>query len=112
MPMFKCLMVAAAAGATGLAATANAHPGPANHQHIMERPIADRYDNYWYDYLDDVREAESEWRKDIRRAKTAQDRKEAEAEYAQEVADARKDYRREMAERGFIRRGEVYLGSR
>ena len=88
-----------------------AHPGSATHVHIMKKPFAGVYNNYWYDYRSDVEEAENELRKDLRRAKTAQDRREAWAEYNQELRDARKDYAKEMRERGFaIPRGDVIVG--
>lgn len=89
---------------------ANAHPGREKHAHILEAPLAGVRNNYWYDYKSDVEEAENELRKDLRRAKTAQDRREAWAEYQRELTDARKDYRKEMVEKGYIRRGEVYVG--
>jgi hypothetical protein len=55
-----------------------------------------------------VEEAESELRKDLRRAKSQQDKREAWAEYNRELRDARSDYRKEMIEKGYIlRRGVV-----
>ena len=89
---------------------ANAHPGPTAHSHILQAPLAGVRNNYWYDYKSDVEEAENELRKDLRRAKTAQDKREAWSEYNRELIDARKDYRKEMVEKGYVRRGEVYVG--
>jgi hypothetical protein len=95
-----------------LASNASAHPGHGRHADILDAPLAGVRNNYWYDYRSDIEEAESELRKDLRRAKTAQDRREAWAEYNQELRDARKDYTQEMVERGYIRRprGEVIVG--
>jgi hypothetical protein len=95
-----------------LASQASAHPGRGQHVHILEAPLAGVRNNYWYDYRSDVEEAESELRKDLRRAKTAQDRREAWSEYNQELRDARHDYTKEMVEKGYIRRsrGEVIVG--
>ncbi len=92
-------------GAT--ATTLAAHPGSQHHAHVLDTPIAGERNNYWYDYKSDLEEAESELRKDLRRAKTAQDRREAYNEYDRELIDARKDYTQEMRERGYLRRGNV-----
>ncbi len=90
---------------------AAAHPGPGEHEAIIDRPIAGVRNNYWYDYRSDIEEAENELRKDLRRAKSAQDEREAWAEYRRELRDARADYRKEMAEKGFLRRrGVVTVG--
>ncbi len=69
-----------------------------DHEPILQRPIADVKNNYWYDYLSDIREADHELRKDLARATDAEDR-----------ADARKDYAKEMRERGY-RVGRVTVG--
>ncbi|RDV07807.1 hypothetical protein DXH95_02700 [Sphingorhabdus pulchriflava] len=88
--------------------SASAHPGHSNHADILDAPIAGVRNNYWYDYRSDVEEAESELRKDLRRAKSRQDKREAWAEYNRELRDARSDYRKEMIEKGYIlRRGVV-----
>ncbi len=89
----------------------SAHPGRAKHVKILDRPYAGIRNNYWYDYRSDVEEAENEYRKDMRRAKTAQDRREAWAEYNRELLDAKLDYRKEMVERGYLQpRGVVTVG--
>jgi hypothetical protein len=75
------------------------------------RPIAGVRNNYWYDYRSDIEEAQSELRKDLRRAKSDQDEREAWAEYRRELRDARSDYRKEMIEKGYLqRRGVVTVG--
>lgn len=89
---------------------AKAHPGHQNHNHVMKKPLAGIYNNYWYDYKSDVDEAENELRKDLRRAKTAQDKREAWQEHNRELSDGQYDYRKEMVELGYIRRGEVIVG--
>lgn len=86
-----------------------AHSGLQAHNGILSAPIAGKRNNYWYDYKSDVEEAESELRKDLRRAKTAQDKREAMIEYRRELADARKDYTQEMRERGYLPRGNVEI---
>jgi hypothetical protein len=89
----------------------SAHPGHDKHISVMSQPFAGRYNNYWYDYRSDVEEAENEYRKDMRRAKTAQDRREAWHEYNRELLDAKSDYRKEMTERGYLLpRGKVTVG--
>lgn len=94
----------------GVAATpAFAHPGEGAHEPVLSQPLANKRNNYWYDYRSDVDEAENELRKDLRRAKKPSDRREAWAEYNQELYDARKDYRKEMVELGYVRRGEVIV---
>jgi hypothetical protein len=95
-----------------LASNASAHPGHRQLVDILDAPLAGVRNNYWYDYRSDVEEAESELRKDLRRAKSEQDKREAWAEYNRELRDARKDYTLEMVERGYIRRprGEVIVG--
>lgn len=94
--------------ATPIASVA-AHPGnDVKHEPILTRPIADIKNNYWYDYLADIREAEHELRKDLARATDAEDRADARAEYRAEIADANKDYTKEMRERGYrVRRVTV-----
>jgi hypothetical protein len=90
---------------------ASAHPGHAKHIQILDKPFAGVRNNYWYDYRSDVEEAENEYRKDLRRAKTAQDRREAWQEYNRELLDAKSDYRKEMTERGYLQpRGVVTVG--
>jgi hypothetical protein len=98
--------------AVGWAIKAHAHPGRAQHAHILETPLAGLRNNYWYDYRSDVAEAENELRKDLRRAKSQQDKREAWREYNRELRDARSDYTKEMVEKGYIvrPRGEVIVG--
>ncbi|MGB5076300.1 MAG: hypothetical protein WBO17_02330 [Sphingorhabdus sp.] len=86
-----------------------AHAGSRPHHKVLDSPISGERNNYWYDYKSDLDEAESELRKDLRRAKTAQDRREAYNEYDRELVDARKDYVQEMRERGYLRRGTVQV---
>ncbi|MBK7162911.1 MAG: hypothetical protein IPH79_10595 [Sphingomonadales bacterium] len=104
------MLLASIAIAAAFLATKNAsaHPGHSNHADILDSPIAGVRNNYWYDYRSDIEEAESELRKDLRRAKSRQDNREAWAEYNRELRDARSDYRKEMIEKGYIlRRGVV-----
>lgn len=111
-PLIAAAGIALALAAVGWAIQADAHPGRAQHVHILDAPLAGVRNNYWYDYRSDVEEAENELRKDLRRAKSEQDRREAWAEYNQELRDARKDYTKEMVEKGYITRprGEVIVG--
>jgi hypothetical protein len=104
------ILFVALAAALFAAKDVSAHPGHAKHIRILDRPYAGVRNNYWYDYRSDVEEAENEYRKDMRRAKTAQDRREAWQEYNRELLDAKSDYRKEMAEKGYLRRGEVTVG--
>jgi hypothetical protein len=98
--------------AAGWAIKANAHPGYKQHVDILEAPLAGIRNNYWFDYRSDIEEAESELRKDLRRAKSQQDKREAWREYHRELRDAKTDYTKEMVERGYILRprGEVVVG--
>jgi hypothetical protein len=89
---------------------ASAHAGHGKHVTILDQPYAGVRNNYWYDYRSDIEEAENEYRKDMRRAKTAQDRREAWHEYNRELLDAKSDYRKEMTEKGYLRRGVVTVG--
>ena len=70
-------------------------------QQILTRPIADVENNYWFDYLTDISEAEHELTKDLARATDNEDREDAMEEYHTEIADANKDYRKEMFEKGY-----------
>ncbi|QJB70387.1 hypothetical protein [Parasphingorhabdus halotolerans] len=81
-----------------------------NHEPILTQPIANVENNYWFDYLSDIREAEHELTKDLRRATDEEDRRDAYEEYRNEIADANKDYRKEMRERGY-RVGRVTVGN-
>lgn len=80
-----------------------------DHAPIMRQPIADVKNNFWFDYLSDVREAEHELHKDLARATDDEDRADAREEYRNEIADANKDYIKEMRERGY-RVGRVTVG--
>ena len=95
----------------GLPLTAiSAHQsGYGSHEKILTQPIANVENNYWFDYLTDIREAEHELKKDLARATDEEDRREAHEEYRAEIADANKDYRKEMRERGY-RVGRVTVG--
>ncbi|WP_417622455.1 hypothetical protein [Parasphingorhabdus sp.] len=101
--IFRKLMIGMPAAALAVApAMAMAHPsGNQDHEPILTRPIGDNPDNYWYDYLTDIREAEHELKKDLRRATDEEDRRDALEEYRAEIADANKDYKKEMRERGY-----------
>ena len=79
-----------------------------HHPAILKQPIAGVKNNFWYDYLSDIREAEHELRKDLARATDAEDRADAREEYRNEIADAHKDYAKEMRERGY-RTGNVTI---
>lgn len=92
-----------------LTAAAAHQSGYGTHQKILTRPIADVENNYWFDYLSDIREAEHELKKDLKRATDEEDRREAHEEYRAEIADANKDYKKEMRERGY-RVGRVTVG--
>lgn len=76
---------------------------------IRSEPIAGIYNNPWYAYLADVREAEQELGSDLRHASDAEDQRDAWEEYHHELVDADKDYVIEMRERGY-RAGRVTVG--
>ncbi len=102
-----CLAFAAIAAVPG-----NAAPfadGPEDTTPIRSAPIAGIYNNPWYAYLADVREAEQELGSDLRRATDAEDQRDAWEEYHHELVDADKDYVKEMRERGY-RAGRVTVG--
>lgn len=105
--IMKLFLAGAVVTSAFAAIPTSAHPGHSKHVKILKKPIAGVRNNYWYDYLSDVQEAEIELRKDLDDAKDAKDRRQAWKEYNHELADARKDYRKEMIEKGYIRRGRV-----
>ena len=94
-----------------------AHPGPERHPAwvgepvIFDSPIAGIRNDWWDDYRSDIAEADSELRKDLRRATDAEDRREAWGEWKREIEDAASDYAGEMADRGY-RSGIVTIGRR
>ncbi len=106
-------MILTATGATMIilpAIAAVADPSNSGaHPEILTHPIADVQNNYWFDYLSDIREAEHELKKDLARATDEEDRRDAMEEYRNEIADANKDYRKEMREKGY-RVGRVTVG--
>lgn len=106
-------MILTATGATMImlpAVGAAAHPSHrGTHEKILTQPIADVQNNYWFDYLSDIREAEHELHKDLARATDDEDRRDAREEYRNEIADANKDYKKEMKEKGY-RVGRVTVG--
>ncbi|WP_299321445.1 hypothetical protein [Parasphingopyxis sp.] len=98
------------ASAILIAAPAAAHDrGYPSDEEPLRAPIAGVENDYWFDYLSDVFEAEQELQSDLARATDPEDRNDAWAEYRNELADARSDYAGEMAERGY-REGLVTLG--
>ena len=99
-----CVMLATSSN--GVSAHQSGH---GNHESILKSPIADVRNNFWFDYLTDVREAEHELEKDLARASDEEDRRDAMEEFQSEIADANKDYRKEMQERGY-RVGRVTVG--
>lgn len=102
-----CFALAAIGGAS-----ANAAPfadGPEDTTPVRSAPIAGIYNNPWYGYLADVREAEQELGSDLRDATDAEDQRDAWEEYHHELVDADKDYVKEMRERGY-RAGRVTVG--
>lgn len=98
-------MIFTATGATMIilpGAGASAHESHRGaHEQILTQPIADVENNYWFDYLADIREAEHELKKDLARATDDEDRSDAREEYRNEIADANKDYKKEMKEKGY-----------
>ncbi|WP_243457108.1 hypothetical protein [Parasphingorhabdus cellanae] len=106
-------MILTATGATMIilpAVGAAAHPSHrGEHEEILTQPIADVQNNYWFDYVADIREAEHELQKDLARATDEEDRRDAREEYRNEIADANKDYKKEMREKGY-RVGRVTVG--
>ncbi|MEO9470194.1 hypothetical protein [Parasphingorhabdus sp.] len=80
-----------------------------SHEPILSQPIGGIENNFWFDYLSDIREAEHELKKDLKRATDDEDRRDAREEYRNEIADANKDYTKEMRERGY-RVGRVTVG--
>lgn len=96
---------AIASGATMIilpAASLSAHSSHrGTHEQILTQPIAGVENNYWFDYVTDIREAEHELKKDLARATDDEDRRDAMEEYRNEIADANKDYKKEMKEKGY-----------
>ncbi len=111
-PKITATMMTSAILTTGLFAgyPAFAHPShDVDHEPIRTQPIGNVRNNFWFDYISDVQEAEHELRKDLRRATDDEDRNDARSEYRAEIADANKDYVKEMRERGY-RVGRVTIG--
>lgn len=83
---------------------------PQRTEALLNAPIAGIENDYWFDYIADVTEAEQELQSDLARATDPEDRNDAWDEYNSELADARSDYASEMADRGY-RDGLVTLGA-
>jgi hypothetical protein len=103
---FTALGMAALIAAPAAAHDASGHTD----SDLLSEPIAGIENDYWFDYLSDVTEAEQELQSDLARATDPEDRNDAWDEYRSELADARSDYAGEMAERGY-REGRVILGA-
>ncbi|PQM26432.1 hypothetical protein CVO77_15465 [Sphingopyxis lindanitolerans] len=76
---------------------------------IRAAPIADVYNQYWYNYKADILEAEKELVSDLRHSTDREDRWDAWDEWTTEVIDADKDYVKEMRKKGY-RSGRVTVG--
>lgn len=75
---------------------------------IIARPIAGIENNRWFDYRNDIGEAQKELASDLRRASDLEDTRDAWEEYAHELKHERIDYIEDMAEKGY-RQGTVKL---
>ena len=68
-----------------------------HHPAILKQPIAGVKNNFWYDYLSDIREAEHELRKDLARATDAEDRADARKNIAMKLPMRTRTMRRKCA---------------
>lgn len=109
LKLTKILCLSFAAVAAVSANAASFADGPEDTTPIRTEPIAGIYNNPWYAYLADVREAEQELGSDLRHSTDAEDQRDAWEEYHHELVDADKDYVKEMRERGY-RAGRVTVG--
>jgi hypothetical protein len=92
----------------GLAAAANAAPmvyeeqiAHAEEALILTSPVAGIKNRLWFDYRNDVGEAQKELASDLRRASDLEDARDAWEEYAHELKHERIDYIEAMAKRGY-----------
>jgi hypothetical protein len=75
---------------------------------IIQTPIAGIKNHFWFDYRNDVGEAQKELSSDLGRGSDTEDLRDAWEEYRHELAHERKHYVKEMAERGY-RQGIVEI---
>ncbi|MBX7496996.1 hypothetical protein K3172_14130 [Qipengyuania sp. 6B39] len=68
---------------------------------IIDSPIAGIENSRWFDYRNDIGEAQKELVSDLRRASDLEDRRDAWEEYAHELKHERVDYIEDMAEKGY-----------
>lgn len=68
---------------------------------IIRNPTAAIPNHFWFDYRNDVGEAQKELASDLRRVSDTEDMRDAGDEYRHELSHNRQRYVREMAERGY-----------
>ena len=76
---------------------------------IISAPIAGIQNRLWFDYRNDIGEAQKELASDLRRATDIEDQRDAWSEYAHELRHERTAYVKKMEKRGY-RQGQVIVG--
>lgn len=75
---------------------------------ILDSPIAGIENSRWFDYRNDIGEAQKELTSDLRRSSDLEDTRDAWSEYAHELKHERVDYIEDMAKKGY-HDGRVYF---
>ena len=78
-------------------------------QQIIEAPIGGIKNHFWFDYRNNVGEAQKELASDLRGVSDSEDLRDAWDEYRSELSGERRHYIKEMRERGY-RYGTVTVG--
>jgi hypothetical protein len=94
--MIKFATIAAVFTAIAVApAPAAAHPGHAPHAIILKYPPNGRQNEDWFDYREDIADADHDLADDLRDARSERARRKAIARYSREIREARRKYERD-----------------
>jgi hypothetical protein len=95
MIKFVSLAVVAAAVLAVIPAPLSAHPGHARHAKILKYPPNGVRNEDWYDYREDIADADHDLSDDLRDARSQRARRKAFARYSKEILQARRKYARD-----------------
>jgi hypothetical protein len=88
-------LAAVAAAVVMLPAPVAAHPGHARHATIIKAPPNGVRNEDWYDYREDIADADHDLADDLRDARSQRAKRKAFARYSKEIREARRKYARD-----------------
>ncbi len=93
--MIKFAAFAAVITALAIPAPSVAHPGHGSHATILKYPPNGRLNEDWYDYREDIADADHDLSDDLRDARSRKAKRKAINRYSKEIIQARRKYERD-----------------